>query len=75
MYIRQQKEREVQYSYMQNVQFHATSHTREQAINPPPSAPTFLFPGGISLIVELTSKINQCPLPFKWYLCPYFNES
>ena len=37
---------------MQNVQFHAYSHTREQALNPPPHL-TFLFPGGIYLIVEL----------------------
>ena len=54
------------YSYMQNVQFHANSHYMRTSTNPYPPTPylTFLFPGGISLIVELTSKINQCPLPF-----------
>ena len=50
------------YRYMQNVQFHSYSHTREQAL--PPTCLTFLFPEGISLTVELTSKINQYPLPF-----------
>ena len=46
---------------MQNVQFHANSHTNKQAPQPP--TPTFLFPGGISLIVKL-SKINQCLFHF-----------
>ena len=50
------------YSYMQNIQFHANPHTREQALTPPPPGPppthTFLFSGRISLIEKLVSKIN-----------------
>ena len=50
---------------MQNAQFHGNSQTREQALTPTLYPhPTFLFPGSISFIVELTRKINQCPLPF-----------
>ena len=46
------------YGYMENIQFHANSHKRKQIL-------TSLFPvGGISLILELTSKINQCPPSF-----------
>ena len=42
------------HSYMQNVQFRANSHIREQALYPPFPLPhpPFFFPGGISLTCQ-----------------------
>ena len=48
------------YSYMHNVQFLANSQQGNKH-NP---LTQVLFPGSISLIVEIAGKINRCPLPY-----------
>ena len=49
-----------------NLLIHTHVHANKQnnTPHPPTPHPTFLFPGAISLIVELASKLKQCRLPF-----------
>ena len=65
------------YWYMRNVQFHANSHTRNQALTQPNPTPLELNSSFLlevfSLILELARKIKSISSAFSWYSCSYFN--